>query len=202
MNITHRINARKIVLAYAYWLFFLQYYRTGTDLSTHVVAGAAAVLDEDDTAFLEGVGIDTNQIQEEEQEVLIDRKTFDNMGSFEDDVAMITDGLGIDVHLVDREYVLLIGEQLASYQSDVPHLVNTHANQFLYEDMESMKKAIFTLGYTEHKILGTDTKVIINEMVELAKRFSGTDTFKLVNSILHHVLIEDLQGGSQGAKTI
>lgn len=187
------------MLAYAYWLFFLQYYRSGTDLSNQSLKWAGTALDEDDTAFLEGVGIDTSQIQEEEQEILVDRKTFDNMGAFEDDIAMIADGLDIDVHLVDREYVLLIGEQLTSYQSDVPDLVNTHANQFLYEDMESMKKAIFTLWYTEHKVLGTDTKVIINEMVELAKRFSGTDTFKLVNSILHHVLIEDLQGTSPGA---
>lgn len=202
MNITHRINARKIVLAYAYRLFFLQYYRSGIDLDNKIPKWADVVLDEDDTAFLEGVGINADEFQEKEQEILVDRKTFDNLWSFDDDIAMITDGLGIDVHLVDREYVLLIGEQLTSYRSEVPDLVNAHANQFLYEDMESMKKAIFTLGYTEHRLLGTDTKVIINEMVELAKRFSGTDTFKLVNSILHHVLIEDLQGASKSASTV
>jgi transcription termination factor NusB len=55
--------------------------------------------------------------------------------------------------------------------------------------MELLKKSIFLLGYTEKKILDTDAKVIVNEMVELAKRFGGYETYKLVNSILHKLII-------------
>lgn len=108
MNITNRINARKIVLAYAYWLFFLQYYRNGADLEAYTTTLHRASLDEDDTAFLEGVGIDAQQLEQQEVDVPVDRKTFDNTGVFEDDIAMIADGLGMAIHTVDREYVILV----------------------------------------------------------------------------------------------
>ncbi len=193
MNITQRINARKIVLWYLYWLFFLEYYRRGTDLEVYTAKMTPVAMDEDDSAFLSGVGIDAKTIEKQDLEVVVDRKKFDNMGAFEDDVSIIASGLWIDAHDVDREYVLLIGDQLKRYMVKMPKLVDKHANQFMYEDMEITKKALFVLWYTESKVLQTDTKVIINEMVELAKRFGWADTFKLINSIFHNLLIEDVK---------
>jgi transcription termination factor NusB len=90
---------------------------------------------------------------------------------------------------VDREYITLIRDHYTEFESEVESLVNPLLKQFQRKDLEAIKKAIFILGYTEWKVLGTDDKVIINEMIELAKRFGGSDVYKLVNGVFHELLV-------------
>lgn len=103
--------------------------------------------------------------------------------------SIIANGLRIDLDEIDREYITLIRDHYKDLESDVELLVNPLLKQFQRKDLEAIKKAIFMLGYTEWKVLGTDDKVIINEMIELAKRFGGSDVYKLVNGVFHELLV-------------
>lgn len=107
----------------------------------------------------------------------------------EKDFSIIANGLRINLDEIDREYITLIRDHYKDLEPDVESLVNPLLKQFQRKDLEAIKKAIFILGYTEWKVLGTDDKVIINEMIELAKRFGGSDVYKLVNGVFHELLV-------------
>jgi transcription termination factor NusB len=54
--------------------------------------------------------------------------------------------------------------------------------------MDPMDQVLLLLWYIEYKVLWTPKEVIINEMVELAKRYADDWSPKLVNWILHELL--------------
>lgn len=103
---------------------------------------------------------------------------------------MIADGLRIDALEIDWNYVYVMIESYEDRIQSLHAIVDTYLTQFQRNDMEILKKSIFILGYTEKQVLNTDTKVIINEMIELAKRFGGYETYKLINSVLHKILFK------------
>jgi N utilization substance protein B len=70
----------------------------------------------------------------------------------------------------------------------IKEVVNKHANSFSYEQMDVVDQAIFLLGYTEHQVLATPKEILINEMIELAKRYSDDGAPKLINGIMHKVM--------------
>ena len=45
------------------------------------------------------------------------------------------------------------------------------ARSFKFEEMDIVDRAIFLLGYVEKRKVGTEPKLILNEMIELAKRY-------------------------------
>ncbi|MDR2190625.1 MAG: hypothetical protein LBP53_05590 [Candidatus Peribacteria bacterium] len=91
---------------------------------------------------------------------------------------------------VDMEYVIKIGVAFPQYQDNVQQIVNTYTESFSYEQMDVIDQAIFLLGYTEYQVLQTPKEILINEMVELAKRYSDEGAPKLINGIMHKVMNE------------
>ena len=63
------------------------------------------------------------------------------------------------------------------------------------EEVDIIEQAILRMGAWE---LTTDTpvKVVINEAVEVAKEFAGTDSYKYINSILD-ALAKEIAGVAQ-----
>jgi transcription termination factor NusB len=47
--------------------------------------------------------------------------------------------------------------------------------------MDFIDRAIFLLGYIEYKELGVDKPLVLNEMVELAKRYGDEGSYRLIN---------------------
>lgn len=186
---SQRINARKVVLWYIYWFFFVQEYnnKKAEKLKNWKAEKEIKEIDADDALFLQELWIQEEDKEEEQEEE--ERSVFDNRWTLEDDTAFIAKSIWIHAEDIDWEYVFLVAEAAEWYMPKMADLINTYATEFSYEDMEMLKKAIFVLGYTEHKALGTDTKVIINETIELAKRFWWADTFKLINSIFHKLIM-------------
>ena len=53
------------------------------------------------------------------------------------------------------------------------------------EQLDIVGRAILLLGLTELKVRpDVPTKVVINEYVELTKRYGATDSYKFVNAVL------------------
>lgn len=58
------------------------------------------------------------------------------------------------------------------YKAELIEKVNHYAKTFDFEQMDILDQACLLLGYLEYKILQTPKELIINEMVELGKRYS------------------------------
>ncbi len=91
---------------------------------------------------------------------------------------------------VEVDYVLQVGNALPRYQKELIEKVNHYAQSFGYEQMDPMDQVLLLLGYCEHKVLQTPKEVIINEMIELAKRYSDEGAPKLINGLLNAIFQE------------
>lgn len=104
-----------------------------------------------------------------------------------------------DFERCDRDF---FGELLAVTIEDVPALDTIIARQASrgIEQLDAVGRAILLLGLAELKFRDdVPTKVVINEAVELAKRYGAADSFKFVNAVLDKSARE-LRGGA--AKTV
>lgn len=200
MNVWHRINARKIMFSYLYTDFFYRAYN----------AKKLHYSDQERKPGLHSVEIEWEHLQNSDQQHISgdtflselniqapieDIDEWDNVQELsldehnDLDFSIIANGLRIDLDEVDRDYITAIRDHYKAYEAEVEKLVNPLLTQFQWNDLEAIKKAIFILWYTEYKVLATDVKVIINEVIELAKRFGGTDVYKLVNGVFHTLLM-------------
>ncbi len=202
MNVWHRINARKIMFSYLYTDYFYRVYNAKKITFSDQERRPELFTEEIEWKYLKNS--DQQQISgdtflsklniptpEEDDYKWEDLKDLTLDGQDVQDFSIIANGLRIDLDEVDRDYITAIRDHYKAYEAEVEKLVNPLLTQFQWKDLEAIKKAIFILWYTEHKVLGTDVKVIINEVIELAKRFGGTDVYKLVNGVFHTLLMWD-----------
>ena len=98
----------------------------------------------------------------------------------------------------DRDF---FGELLAVTIDDAPALdalIARHAARGI-EQLDAVGRAILLLGLAELKFRDdVPSKVVINEAVELAKRYGAADSFKFVNAVLDKSSRE-LRGGAAKA---
>ena len=95
-------------------------------------------------------------------------------------------------------------ELLAATVADAPALdtlIARYAARGL-EQLDAVGRAILLLGLAELKFReDVPTKVVINEAVELAKRYGAADSFKFVNAMLDKISLElRSRGASSGGK--
>lgn len=72
--------------------------------------------------------------------------------------------------------------------SAVIRAVEQHTTTFSFEKMDPMDKAIFLAGGVEYLVHKTPIKIILNEMIEIAKRYGDEWAPKLINGIGHKVI--------------
>jgi len=91
---------------------------------------------------------------------------------------------------IDFDYISKVGINFTKYIDEIAEKVNKYANTFQYIQMDPLDQAIFLLGYTERKELETPKEVILNEMIEIAKRYSDEGAPKLLNGIMHKIIAD------------
>lgn len=100
----------------------------------------------------------------------------------------------------DRDF---FGHMLAVTVDGAPELdaiIARHAARGL-EQLDAVGRAILLLGLAELKFRDdVPSKVVINEAIELAKRFGPTDSFKFVNAVLDKSSRELRGGGAKAGK--
>ncbi len=90
--------------------------------------------------------------------------------------------------VVDFKYYQTIALNFWNYIKETQENVNKLTNTFQMERMDFCDQSIFVLAYTEYKTLQTEKKILINEMVELAKRYWDIWSPKLINWILDKLI--------------
>lgn len=89
---------------------------------------------------------------------------------------------------IDFDYISKVGIRFTKYIDEIKEQVNIYIETFSYDQMDPLDQAIFLLGYTERKEMDTPKEVLLNEMIELAKRYSDEWAPKLINGIMHKVV--------------
>ncbi len=89
---------------------------------------------------------------------------------------------------IDFDYISKVGLNFQKYIDEIQHQVDAHAQTFTFTQMDPLDQAIFLLGYAEWKELETPKEVVLNEMIELAKRYSDEWAPKLINGIMHKIV--------------
>jgi N utilization substance protein B len=83
-----------------------------------------------------------------------------------------------------REFANRLFENAAARAEEIDPIISAHARNWRIERMPAIDRAILRLALTELRTMGTPTKVVINEAVELAKKFSSEDAAPFINGIL------------------
>lgn len=74
---------------------------------------------------------------------------------------------------LDYPFIFTIVDYMMMHVGDVYKAINSYTQTFVMERMDFIDQAIFILGYSEHATIRTPKNVLINESVELAKRYGS-----------------------------
>jgi N utilization substance protein B len=83
-----------------------------------------------------------------------------------------------------REFADRLFENAAARAEEIDPIISTHARNWRIERMPAIDRAILRLAIAELRTMGTPSKVVIDEAVELAKKFSSEDAAPFINGIL------------------
>jgi N utilization substance protein B len=86
-----------------------------------------------------------------------------------------------------RAFANKLFEGAANYADELDALIVQHAQNWRLERMAIIDRAVLRLAIYELRIAETPPKVILNEAVDLAKKFSSEDAGAFVNGILDAV---------------
>ena len=73
-------------------------------------------------------------------------------------------------------------------QTDLIELIQDELLEWSFESLGYVEQAILLLACGEAVVEATPKGILINEAVEMAKRFSDEDSYKLINATLDRVL--------------
>jgi N utilization substance protein B len=86
-----------------------------------------------------------------------------------------------------RSFANKLFEGAAAEVAVLDELIAKHAENWKIERLAVIDRAILRLAIHELRAAGTPAKVVLNEAVELAKKFSSEDSAPFVNGILDSV---------------
>jgi N utilization substance protein B len=98
-----------------------------------------------------------------------------------------------DMHKVDLDYFHELIHQIVAKVDEIDAAFQPHLDR-KFQELDHVECAILRIGTFElmHRI-DVPYKVVINEGIELAKDFGGTDSHKYVNGVLDRVAAQHRQ---------
>jgi transcription antitermination protein NusB len=86
-----------------------------------------------------------------------------------------------------RKFANQLFEGAARDAAALDEIIGRHAENWKLQRLAVIDRAILRLAIHELRTAGTPAKVVLNEAVELAKKFSGEESAPFVNGILDAV---------------
>jgi transcription antitermination protein NusB len=83
-----------------------------------------------------------------------------------------------------REFANQLFENAATRAAELDPVISSHAQHWRIERMAAVDRAILRLAMAELHNMSTPPKVVIDEAVELAKKFSSEEASAFINGIL------------------
>jgi len=83
-----------------------------------------------------------------------------------------------------RDFANQLFESAVARFEEIDPIISAHAQNWRIERMSAIDRAILRLALAEMRTTSTPAKVVINEAVELAKKFSSEEASPFINGIL------------------
>ena len=93
-----------------------------------------------------------------------------------------------------RDFANQLFENAAARADEIDPIISTHAKNWRIERMPAIDRAILRLSLAELRTAGTPSKVVINEALELAKKFSSEDAAPFINGMRLRATAEPAHG--------
>jgi N utilization substance protein B len=87
-----------------------------------------------------------------------------------------------------RDFANQLFENAAARVAELDPIISTHALNWRIERISAIDRAILRLAISELRTRGTPAKVVLDEAVELAKKFSSEEAAGFINGILDAAL--------------
>lgn len=107
------------------------------------------------------------------------KKTEGNNMTIDD---VISDNLDID-----NEFVKDIIYGVITHQTEIDKLANSYMNDWSIDRLDKTGASILRIGIYELKYTDTPDIVVINEAIELAKKYSDDSVRKIINAVLDKI---------------
>jgi len=173
--VTGRIYARKILLTYFYEQYFLENAGKKTRLLEEIEKIQKSIYEANTEEIdLQSVMRASYYDNIDEEITYITKYFFDNIVSQD----------------IDWSYITRVWSLFWKYEDAVRQQVNKHIVSFSYDDMDLIDRILFVLWYIEFLVIKTPKEVVLNEMIELAKRYGDEQSPKLLNGIGHKILTD------------
>lgn len=91
---------------------------------------------------------------------------------------------------VDNEFVKDIVYGVVTYMDELDKIANNYLNNWSIDRLDAEGKAILRMSIYELKYMDTPDLVVINEAVELAKKYSDDAVRKMINAVLDKIVNE------------
>lgn len=87
-----------------------------------------------------------------------------------------------------RDYALQIVMTIANNRADVDNIVSQALVNWQLDRLARIDRDILRIAVAEIVYIGLDERVVINQAVELAKRYSGEEEYRFINGVLRRVM--------------
>ena len=91
---------------------------------------------------------------------------------------------------IDNEFVKDIVFGVVTYQEQLDDLANKYMKDWTIDRIDKSGAAILRMSIYELKYTDTPEVVVINEAIELAKKYSDEDVRKIINAVLDKMIKE------------
>lgn len=89
---------------------------------------------------------------------------------------------------ISNEFVKELVYGVITYNDEIVEIANSHLKSWTIDRLDSMGAAILKMGIYEIKYTDTPDLVVINEAVELAKKYSDDNVKKMINAVLDKLI--------------
>ncbi len=91
---------------------------------------------------------------------------------------------------ITNDFVKEIVYGVITHQNDIDSLANSYMNNWQIDRLDKTGASILRMAIYELKYTDTPDIVVINEAIELAKKYSDENVRKIINAILDRIIKE------------
>ena len=132
------------------------------------------------------MGLTRSELREKVMTILYQKELYDKNKIEYNLDAIIKENLDID-----NEFVKDMVYGTITYINDIDEIANTNLNDWTIDRLDSMGRSILRMSIYELKYMDTPDLVVINEAIELAKKYSDDNVRKMINAVLDKLVNEE-----------
>ena len=91
---------------------------------------------------------------------------------------------------IENEYIKDIVYGVITHQNELDDLANAHIKEWSIDRLDKTGASILRIALFELKYTDTPEVVVINEAIELAKKYSDDAVRKMINAVLDKIIRE------------